>query len=303
MGLWKKINIALLLIFICISIFLSGSCAASTFKDIPKTSQNNYTNTDESIFVYVLQSVGFKELAESDFDIAIIDIDDCGLDLSQLLEFQSKDRVLLSYLSIGEAEDYRSYWTDGWAIGDPDFIYEENPFWHGNYKVKYWYYDWQEIIYSQLDKIIENGFDGAYLDMIDTYKYFEDIEVSDAADMMVDFVVGLSKYSKSINNDFLIIPQNAEILLDDPEYFDAIDGIGKEELYFFRERRQSDRDIKLSSYYLDKVKRAGKDVFIISYVTETENIREVISNAKKNDYYYFIGERELDSIDCKSKNI
>ncbi|HAJ95131.1 MAG TPA: hypothetical protein DCP02_02745 [Actinobacteria bacterium] len=303
MGIQKKKYIALVLIFICMPIFLSASYAALDSKDLYRISGSNDSNIDESIFVYALQSVGFKELLGSGFDIAVIDIDDCSLDLSQLIEFQSKDRVLLSYLSIGEAEDYRSYWTDGWRAGNPDFIYEENLLWPGNYKVKYWHYDWQKIIYSQLDKIIENGFGGAYLDIVDAYKYFEDIGVSDAAAMMIDFVVGLSEYSKSINSDFLIIPQNAEILLDDPVYFDAIDGIGKEELYFVEGKKQSDRNIELSSYYLDKVKRAGKDVFIISYVTEAKSIKEVINNAKENNYYYFIAKRELDSIDCLSKNI
>lgn len=303
MDLRKKKYIVLLLIFICTPIFLAASYATLDLEDLCRISRSNDNDTNESVFVYALQSVNFKELMNSGFNIAVIDIDDCNLDLSQLSEFQSKDRIILSYLSIGEAEDYRSYWTDEWTAGDPDFIYKENPFWPGNYKVKYWHHDWQEIIYSQMDRIIENGFDGAYLDIVDAYKYFENIGITDAADMMIDFVAGLSKYSKSINSDFLIIPQNAEILLDDPEYFDAINGIGKEELYFIEGRRQSDWSIKLSSYYLDKVKRAGKDVFIISYVTETENIKEVINNAKENDYYYFIGERELDNIDCQSKNI
>jgi len=42
---------------------------------------------------------------------------------------------------------------------------------------------------------------------------------------MIGFVIGLSKFAKSLNPDFLIIPQNAEILLEDPDYLAAIDGI------------------------------------------------------------------------------
>lgn len=303
MDVWKKKYIAILLGFIFMSIFLLTGYAISDLKDLYKYGRKSNINADESVFVYALQSVDLKELGESEFDIAVIDIDDCYPGFSHLSEFQSNDRVLLSYLSIGEAEDYRSYWTDEWTSGDPDYIHEENPFWPGNYKVKYWHHDWQEIIYSQLDRIIENGFNGAYLDIVDAYRYFEDTGVDDASELMIDFVVGLSKYSKSINKNFLIIPQNAEELVDDPEYFDAIDGVGKEELYFVEEIRQDRRDVELSLYYLDKVKKAGKDVFIISYVKETGNIIEVINNAEKKDYHYFIGKRELDNINCLSKSI
>jgi cysteinyl-tRNA synthetase len=53
----------------------------------------------------------------------------------------------------------------------------ENPDWPGNYKVKYWETDWQNIIYknsdSYLNKILTAGFDGVYLDIIDAFEYYE----------------------------------------------------------------------------------------------------------------------------------
>ena len=52
---------------------------------------------------------------------------------------------MLSYLSIGEVEDYRFYWQDGWGVGNPSFVGEENPNWAGNYKVKYWEDDCLEV--------------------------------------------------------------------------------------------------------------------------------------------------------------
>jgi cysteinyl-tRNA synthetase len=54
---------------------------------------------------------------------------------------------------------------------------EENPEWEGNYKVKYWEKEWQDIIFgnedSYLQKILDAGFDGVYLDIIDAFEYFE----------------------------------------------------------------------------------------------------------------------------------
>ncbi|MEE9580406.1 MAG: endo alpha-1,4 polygalactosaminidase [Nitrosomonadaceae bacterium] len=86
-------------------------------------------------------------------------------------------RIVIAYMSIGEAENYRYYWQSDWAIDPPVWLAEENPDWSGNYKVRYWYEDWQNIIYgnndSYLKKIIDAGFDGVYLDIIDAFEYFE----------------------------------------------------------------------------------------------------------------------------------
>lgn len=88
-------------------------------------------------------------------------------------------RLVIAYMSIGEAEDYRYYWQSGWEPNTPSFIKAVNPDWEGNYKVEYWNPDWQSVIYGNsdayLDKLLSAGFDGTYLDIIDAFEYFEDL--------------------------------------------------------------------------------------------------------------------------------
>jgi cysteinyl-tRNA synthetase len=59
----------------------------------------------------------------------------------------------------------------------PAWLLGENPDWPGNHKVRYWDSAWQSIIYgndsSYLKRIINAGFDGVYLDLIDAFEYFE----------------------------------------------------------------------------------------------------------------------------------
>jgi len=87
-------------------------------------------------------------------------------------------RLVICYMSIGEAENYRYYWQPGWEFGSPEWLDEPNPDWPGNYKVRYWDPAWQAIIYgndnSYLKKIIDAGFDGIYLDIVDAFEYFEE---------------------------------------------------------------------------------------------------------------------------------
>ena len=46
-------------------------------------------------------------------------------------------KVLLAYMSVGEAENYRFYWQDSWEVGDPPWLDAENPNWEGNCKACY----------------------------------------------------------------------------------------------------------------------------------------------------------------------
>jgi len=86
---------------------------------------------------------------------------------------QASGKIVLAYLSIGEAESYRFYWKTEWDTKKPNFIEQENPDWNGNYKVKYWYRSWWEkALKPYLDRILKAGFDGVYLDIIDGYYYF-----------------------------------------------------------------------------------------------------------------------------------
>lgn len=54
---------------------------------------------------------------------------------------------------------------------------QAQPHWDGNYKVRYWYSEWQDLICgpedSYLSRILNAGFDGVYLDIIDAFDYFE----------------------------------------------------------------------------------------------------------------------------------
>ncbi len=119
----------------------------------------------------------------TNYDLVIVDLffDGDEFTPAQIEELKQKNnggkRLLICYMSIGEAEDYRYYWQSDWTIGNPSFIVKENPDWDGNYKVKYWEPEWQNIIIgndnSYLKKIVDSGFDGVYLDIIDAYEMFE----------------------------------------------------------------------------------------------------------------------------------
>jgi len=158
---------------------------------IPNENYDNITNiVDAENFLYLLNYQNFatknellQVLAQTNYDVLIIDMFFNGQaftsqDISALkTKANGGIRKVIAYISIGEAENYRYYWNSHWVNDPPIWLDEENPDWQGNFKVRYWEPGWQKIIYgtqnSYIKKILDDGFDGAYLDIIDAFEFFE----------------------------------------------------------------------------------------------------------------------------------
>ena len=211
---------------------------------------------------YQLQDLVVDDLIASPFDLLVIDYskdgsDDYALSLSEVSDIQSSDKTVISYISIGEAEDYRYYFNSDWLTSPPSWLGEENPDWEGNYKVNYWEQDWKDIVFDYIDKILSSNFNGIYLDIIDAYEYYEASRPS-ALEDMISFVTEISDYAKSYSSfgdSFWIIPQNGEQLLEDEDYRSVIDAIGREDVYVIpddhSEEKRERAEIETIESYLD----------------------------------------------------
>lgn len=141
-------------------------------------------------FLYLINPEDFTSkqnfidaVCATNYDLIIMDLFFNGQSFTaeEIEQLRSKDnggrRMVICYLSIGEAESYRYYWQSSWNQHRPVWLDKENPDWPGNYKVHYWNTEWQEMICgagdSYLHRILQAGFDGVYLDIIDAFEYFE----------------------------------------------------------------------------------------------------------------------------------
>ena len=121
----------------------------------------------------------YQALKNTNYDLLLIEVsyDNIFFNREQIEGLKVKKnggkRIVIAYLSIGEAEDYRFYWKKEWNKNKPDWIVSENENWSGNYIVKYWKPEWKEIIKEYQKKLDEIGVDGYLLDTLDSYSYFE----------------------------------------------------------------------------------------------------------------------------------
>ena len=225
-------------------------------------------------FLYQLQGASRDSLASQDFEVGVVDMDDNGMSRGEVEEIEAQGKTLLSYVSIGEAEDYRDYWSN---VASQDYVLGENPDWDGNYRVKFWEPEWQDIMLDRVTEAVEKGYSGMYLDIVDGYLVDEVRAAYDGSDIrqeMVDFVVRLSEHAKSLAPDFKVVPQNAVELLAAPggsetpntKYLEAIDGVGIEDL-FYDDNTTADWS-RLDIEYIQNAQQAGKFVLATSYPTQ-----------------------------------
>jgi cysteinyl-tRNA synthetase len=162
------------------------------------------TLADVKSWGYQLRNLDPRAAAQSTVDMLVVDPDQLAnwrrkplADGVEHLKRRSggKRRIVLAYVSIGEAESYRAYWSQAWvrlpaASGDgsmsgslggavrsigrfapeaglarqplrqpvdgaPAWLLAENPDWRGNYPVRFWDHDWQARLYGSAKSVID----------------------------------------------------------------------------------------------------------------------------------------------------
>ena len=221
-------------------------------------------------------------------------------------------RILLAYIDIGEAEDYRTYWRSSWSPpsrkerGNPDFLITVDPDgWSGNYPVAYWREEWKSIWLGPsgiVADLVRMGFDGVYLDWVEAY---DDDAVRLAAaedgvdpeEEMIAFIEEIGRTGRALCAGFLVVPQNAPYLVEsDPErYLAAIDALAVEDTWFHgdgdaewndpragdlrqrhREEWSTPDRLKIYRRYQDH----GLPVFSVDYCLRRENAAYVYRRAR-----------------------
>jgi cysteinyl-tRNA synthetase, unknown class len=267
--------------------------------------------------------VDLAALAKSELDLVVIDHADLGIERTpEEVERLKKRpdgrrRIVLSYFSIGEAEDYRFYWRPEWKQQRPAFLAPENPQWPGNFKVRYWMPEWHRLIVaaapgepkSYLDRIVDAGFDGVYLDIVDAFEFFGpsgNKERSTAAADMSALVQGIARHARTQRGQagFLVIPQNGANILEEltaeesVDYLLAIDGIGAEDTFYFGTKPENN-PLNVQRHtlaFLERFRDAGKVVLAVDYVTKKSEVARFTRLARAHGFIPHVAKRTLDRL-------
>jgi cysteinyl-tRNA synthetase len=283
-----------------------------------------YADSPPASFAYILQADAFgktkeaavAKLAACERDWVVLDaaFDEETSWLPADLEVIRKSRSgrkIIAYVSIGEAEDYRVYWKAEWRKNGkltalaPPWMLPENPRWKGNFPVKYWNADWQQIILTSIAGAMSSGFDGVYLDIVDGFENFEQ-DGSEFIDNrlnpetkqsyrrdMVDWVKTIVAAARAKNPAAIVVPQNGSQLLAHPDFIQAINAIGIEDLFTEGNKVQPAEHTREVLDHLKKMADSGKPVLDIEYPKAPARQAFAREQAQKNGVTWLITDRQL----------
>ena len=223
-------------------------------------------------------------------------------------------RKVVAYLSIGEAEDYRSYWQSDWVSNGkrtaaaPVWLGIENPEWKGNYQVKYWSADWQKLMLAAIDDAMARGFDGLYLDIVDGFQTYEQGADGYLGDRMnpetkqtyrrdmVDWVKAIAARARAKDPAALVIPQNGSQLVADKDFVDVISAQGIEDLFTNGKKLQPASHTDEILGHLKTLALAKKPVLLIEYPKTHQGQALSKKLAEENGLVWLVTDRPLKTL-------
>lgn len=234
-------------------------------------------------------------------------------------------RLVLAYLSIGEAEQARYYWRSWWKAptakskGDPDFLLTTDPDgWDSVYPVAYWDARWKKILVrdadSMLSKVLADGYDGVYMDWVEAFYHKQVAGAAkavgkDPAAEMIALIRELGAAARKQRSGFILVAQNApELATGHPEYLKLIHGIAQEPWLFDGEAdagwsspKACDEPIPTGDRaYFQKLLApflaAGLRVLNVEYACAAANVKQAHDLAAKAGYLPYVTRRPLDRL-------
>jgi cysteinyl-tRNA synthetase len=124
------------------------------------------------------------DIAATNYDAVFVDMLTAGstsITQAEVTALKAKNnghtRLVFAYMSVGQLSNYRYYFDPLWATAPPVWAEDPDGRFAGSYWIHYWAPQWHRMLYGSseayVDKIIDLGFDGVILDVVDAYNHFQ----------------------------------------------------------------------------------------------------------------------------------
>ena len=266
-------SMLMLVILTCASLV---GCAASNEYKMESSDYGVFIGADKDTLNTILDDSG-------NYEIAVIEGQEFSAD--EINAVKVGNRRIYTYLNIGSLETFRPYYTDF----EEDILGEyEN--WPDEYWIDVSNKRWQDYISETIaGELYEKGVDGFFIDNCDVYYQYKTDEIYDG---LINIMERLNKYDIDIiingGNDFV-----SKLILDGKTAL--IDGVNQEGV--FSSIRDYDNDVfckqdkdetEYFTQYLDMAKKAGLDVYMLEYTTDSELAKEVKAYCSREGFKYYI---------------
>ncbi|MEW6534852.1 MAG: endo alpha-1,4 polygalactosaminidase [Candidatus Auribacterota bacterium] len=206
----------------------------------------------------------------------------------------------IGYVSLGEVEDYRWYWK---KIRNEAYILDENPDWKGNYYIDPRDKRWSDFFIRRvIPKILNKGYDGIFLDTIDTALYLEwrDPEKYAGAKLAMAKII---REIRKAYPEIIIISNNGIAMLE--TFAGSVDIALVEDLYTgfdFENERYTDQDADTTIEWTKKLKQSQKkygiQVITLDYAeaSDRQKIKTIYKTSLENGFWPLVSDIKLATI-------
>lgn len=154
---------------------LRGTLAQANDQEEDDQSLPN-SNVYSPAFLIDLKSTDltYKLLSKSPFTYIVVDPDLVPMTSDEVIQLRKEGKIILAYLSVGQAEKSRHYWQSDWVPGSfPRFIDDSTSSKSSTrMNTRFWMPEWQSILRRYLQDLISYHYSGVVLDSVDTYQRF-----------------------------------------------------------------------------------------------------------------------------------
>ena len=231
----------------------------------------------------------------SKFDVVDIDVEDgaANYQADDVAALKAKGRLVISYLNIGSAEPFRSYWSavQGYSLGKypgwPEFYMDVS---------KSGYRD--VLLKTVVPQILNKGVDGLFLDNVDAGSNLSKPAVTAG-------IVEIVRQIRAKYPSVLLIAQSSNLRVltergsDGRQFYQYLNGLAREEVsvtyqggYHKVAAAESDAMLRTLASWRSK----GLTVFTLDYANSPELAQYAITRARAHGLIPYVSTKQLDQI-------
>lgn len=261
-------------------------CHAQSSAPVPRASLAQRILT----WAVVYSKLPIRQLRQSLAGLLLLDPD--AFSAADIKSLKKGNRLVFGYLSVGEAESYRSYYKN------PEIkklCIAENPEWKENFQVAFGNQLWVDTLASYSLEIMSKGFDGLSLDVVDAWEICPDPAL--AKKEMITLLTNLAKRIRARYPGVYLIFKNSDPLFKDPAIFSGFDGILQEGLYETWMDEKPDESWRLQKIKsLSQLRQKGKFIALLDYTRNPGRIQVIKGTALQQGFVPYFAEKNLDRL-------
>lgn len=262
---------------------------------------NNLTGKTSSLKRFAVY-YGSDEKAEafSDFDLVVLESSYSKI----VASLKKEKKIVLAYLSFGEVNSSREYFS---VMKEKGLILENNPNWPDAFLVDIRKSEWVSFVLKTLiPAILDKGFDGIFIDTVDSSMEKERMNPREFRGMMDSAVAMIEKTRKEYPNIKIMLNRAYGIVSDVARCIDYILGESISNTYDFSTRKYLPVQKDVHAHQLKilsevKERNPGIQVMTLDYCDDKDHSRrrEIYREQEKNGFIPYVTTIDL----CKISKI